>query len=52
MNCSMAPNLAPKIKILSILAKNTSRKIEIELFPPGAIPQKNYSLCEIFWPGL
>ena len=44
-------NTAPKIKILSILAKN-SLKAEIRLFPYGAISQKNYSLSEIFWPGL
>ena len=26
--------------------------MEIELFPQGAISQKNYTLSEIFWPGL
>ena len=36
---------------MSILAKN-SWKTEIELFPKGAISQKNYRLSEIFWPGL
>ena len=50
-NCSLVPSLAPKINIFSILAKE-SGKIEIELFPQGAISQKNYSLCEIFWPRL
>ena len=31
---------------------NNSLKIEIELLPQGAISQKNYSLPEMFWPGL
>ena len=44
-------SLAPKIKILSTLAKK-SWKIEIEPFQSGAISQKNYSSSEIFWPGL
>ena len=47
----MVPSPAPKIKILSILAKN-SEKIEIEPFPHDAISQKNHSLSEIPWPGL
>ena len=51
MNCTLLHNLAPKIKIFSIVTKN-SWKIDIELFSYGVISQKNCSLSQIFWPGL
>ena len=46
-NYGLVLSVAPKIKILSILAKN-SWKIEIELFPLGAISQKTTVCLKYF----
>ena len=46
------PSPAPKINILSILAKKILKNRNLT-FPVGCyFPKKNYSLSEIFWPGL